>query len=286
MKSSTTYQNSHFLSVDLEDWYTSAYLRAYVKEHTAIDRIEQSTEAILTLFDKHQVKATFFVLGSVAEKHPSLIKKIAYKGHEIASHAYSHTPLWNLNKHSFEEEIVKTNTILQNLVDKEIKGFRAPYASLSQDSAWAIDILKDHGFKYDSSIFPMKTPLYGVKNAPLEMYKISSSDILKPDTSSELLEIPFSVYQKFGMSIPCTGGIYGRFLPAFALNQLLAKLAKDRAINFYFHPWEIDKHIPKIPVPLYNYIVSYYNINSYLSKVDRLLKKYSFSSFEQRLNLL
>lgn len=275
--------DTHFLSVDLEDWYSSAYLRDYVKLGELIPRIEQSTKLILELFEKKKLKATFFVLGSIAEKHPELIKEIARKGHEIASHGFSHTPLWDLNEETFEEEIVQTNKILFALTGKKIKGFRAPYASLDASTAWALDVLEKHGFEYDSSIFPMRTILYGVANAPTEIYQISSSNIFQNNPQAKLTEIPFSIFNSALLKIPCTGGIYGRFLPKFILQKLLKRIAKERALNFYFHPWEIDKEIPRIKVPLFNKIVSYYNCSSYLSKLDKLLDEFNFTSFEEKL---
>lgn len=274
---------THFLSVDLEDWHTSAYLREYVNKANLEYRIEYTTNKIIELFDGKNVKATFFALGSIAQKYPKLIKLIKENNHEIASHGYSHTPLWNLNKETFREELVKTNCILESITGEKVIGFRAPYASLNQNTAWALDVLEDLGFKYDSSIFPMKTPLYGVKDAPNYIYKISSSDIKTHNSSAIITEIPFTIYKKNFLKIPCTGGIYGRFLPLPILNSLLKKIAKSRPINFYFHPWEIDLLQKKIKTPLYNHIVSYYGINTYYKKITNVLEEFNFTSFREKL---
>ncbi len=276
---------NNFLSIDLEDWHTSAYLRESVTSDNYSSRINATTQLILDLFNKLNVKATFFVLGSIVKEHPSLIERIYAQGHEIASHGYSHTPLWDLNKESFEEEIVQTNELLKNLLGVKAIGFRAPYASLRQDTAWAIDVLKKEGFVYDSSIFPMKTPLYGVKNAPVDSYYISATDITKNDPKSSLLEIPFTVFKSSLIDIPCTGGIYSRFLPFFMQYYLFKKIEKKRPINFYFHPWEIDPAIPKIKVPLYNRIVSYYNVKHHLNTVEKIVSAFPFSSFQSILDL-
>lgn len=277
-------KKNNILSVDLEDWHDSAYLRDYVNDKNKLDRIVPTTENILNLLSKHNTKATFFTLGCIAEKYPELIKNISSQGHEIASHGYTHTPVWNHSHDEFENEIRKTNKLLEEITGKKVIGFRAPYASLNHKTAWMLDILKSEGIKYDASMFPMKTPLYGVKNAPLEIYRISSDNILENDNESDLIEIPFTVYNSTLFAIPCTGGIYGRFLPLPVLRYLFARIGKKRSINFYFHPWEIDVEIPRIKVPIKNRIISYYNTDSYLKKIEKLLIKYSFTSIEQYLS--
>ncbi|HOE03864.1 MAG TPA: polysaccharide deacetylase family protein [Bacteroidales bacterium] len=274
----------HMLSVDLEDWYQSAYLRDFVDNDNAFPRIEQSTDKILKIFLQHQTSATFFVLGSIAEKHPALIKRIAEAGHEIASHGYSHTPLYNLTPESFRNEIIKTNQILEQITSVKPKGYRAPYASLNQQTAWALKIITDE-FVYDSSIFPMKTPLYGVAKAPLGIYRIAEHNVLEDDNNSNLIEIPFSIYKASCLSIPCTGGIYVRFLPFSMIKYFFSSIAKNRAVNFYFHPWETDTEIPRIKVPIKNRIISYYNVGSYPDKINKLLNNFRFCSIENYLKL-
>lgn len=273
----------HLISIDLEDWYTSAYLRHYVKPGQIISHIEQSTQPILNLFAATGVKATFFVLGEIAEKHPVLIKRIAAEGHEIASHGYSHTPLWDLTPESFYTEITLTNKLLEDITGKKVKGFRAPYCSLQADTAWMLDILEDEGFTYDSSIFPMRTILYGVNNAPLGSYGITSKNILQHNAAAKLTEIPFTLYSKAGVKVPCTGGVYGRLLPYPILRGLLQGVANTRSINFYFHPWEAHNQTPVIEAPLFNRFISYYNNAGYLSRVEKLLRCFNFTSFENYL---
>lgn len=275
----------HFLSIDLEDWFTSGHLRQYVRDADIFYRIEQTTYPILDLLEKKGTSATFFVLGSIAKAKPQLIKDIHQRGHEIASHGYSHTPLWQLTPDTLLQELQETNHILEDLCAEEVKGFRAPYCSLDNTTKWAIPVLKEMGFKYDSSIFPMRTPRYGVPNAPTKMYYISQEDVTLEALDSELLEIPFSVYTQKWIFIPCTGGIYGRFLPLPVLKWLLKKVAAKQPINFYFHPWETDARMPEIKVPIYNKMVAYYNTQNYLSKVEALIEIFSFTSFKDGLAL-
>lgn len=271
---------THFLSVDLEDWHHSAFLRNYVNQINFKWRIDISTNLILDLFQKLNVKATFFILGEVALKFPDLIERMKQEGHEVASHGFNHIPLWNLNKESFKNELIKTNDILSSITGERVLGFRAPYASLRQETAWAIDVLNELRFLYDSSIFPMKTPLYGVKNAPLGIYKISSECILKNDTKSKLFEIPFTIYKNCLFSIPITGGIYGRFIPYAILIFLLKLTSKKNTINFYFHPWEIDMFKPKINVKLKDKIISFYGVSNYLHKIEKIIKSNNFNTFK------
>lgn len=273
----------HLISIDLEDWYTSAYLRHYVKPHQHIPQIEQSTEPILNLFAATGVKATFFVLGDIAKKHPALIQRIASEGHEIASHGYSHTPLWDLTPESFYREITETNKLLENITGKKVKGFRAPYCSLQHNTAWMLDILESEGFTYDSSIFPMRTILYGVNNAPLGKYGITSKNILQHNPDARLTEIPFTLFSKAGFKVPCTGGVYGRLIPYAILQSILQSVAGNRTINFYFHPWEVYGNTPAIEAPLFNRFISYYNTGSYLRRVEKLLRRFSFTTFEDYL---
>lgn len=271
------------MSVDLEDWYTSGHLKDYVTKEQCIPRIEAATYPILDLFERKGVFATFFILGSIAHRHPGLIKAIHTRGHELASHSFGHTPLYQKGYNNFRKEIRETNKILEDISGVKVKGFRAPYASLNQNTAWALDILEEEAFVYDSSIFPMQTPLYGVPGAPHHIYKISSNAICSHNPDATLTEIPFTVFQSGPVNIPCTGGIYGRYLPLPVLRFLLRRVTLERQINFYFHPWETDNGIPRIDVPLKNRLVAYYNIQGYLKKIDILTDVFKFSSFERIL---
>jgi polysaccharide deacetylase family protein (PEP-CTERM system associated) len=275
--------SEHLLSIDLEDWFTSGHLRHYVKPGEIVSRIEATTYPILELLDRKNTKATFFVLGSVARDKPRLIADIYKAGHEVASHGFSHTPLWELTPESFRKEILETNDVLSNITGAEIKGFRAPYCSLDNSTRWAIPVLIEEGFRYDSSIFPMKTPRYGVKGASVNMYFISEQDVLLEDEERKLLEIPFTIYDNKILNIPCTGGIYARYLPLSLLQYFLKKVAQQRPLNFYCHPWETDAEMPKVSVPFYNKMVVYYNNSSYLTKIEALTSLFSFTSFERLL---
>jgi peptidoglycan-N-acetylglucosamine deacetylase len=235
------------------------------------------------MLDRRGVKATFFVLGSVAKEHPDIIRIIYKAGHEVASHAYSHTPLWDLQPDQFYNEIKLTNTILQDITGEKVLGFRAPFASLDNSTKWAIPILLEEGFRYDSSIFPMKTPVYGVNGAPLEAYYISEKDVRQADPEKRLLEVPFTILKTPLTNIPCGGGIYGRILPEEVLKRMWMKIAEKRTLNIYFHPWETDGFFPGVKAPLYKKVLAGFNTKGYLKKMECLSNSFRFTSFRNYL---
>ena len=157
------------LTIDLEFWHSPELLRGFLTEERdgpIDDLIFEMTKPILDVLDEYNVKATFFVLGLVAEKYPELIEEIYDKGHEVASHAYSHKTLFELGKDEFEREMDKSVQLLRHITKENPIGFRAPSFSVDNSTKWVFDVLKKHGFRYDSSIFPIKTRLYGLSDAP------------------------------------------------------------------------------------------------------------------------
>ncbi len=278
--------NKHLISIDYEDWFTTSHYQSIILEKPPISLLEYPTHLILDTLDQTETKATFFVLGIIAERHPKLIEEIKKRGHEIASHGYSHTPLHHLNSKTFQKEIQKTNSILEDIIQEEIIGFRAPFMSITQKTAWAIDILKEEGFKYDSSIYPLKTPMYGVPNAPKNPYYISSQNLLKPDENSSLLEIPITIYNWKEIQFPAIGGIYSRFLPMILFKKTISETAKTQSINFYFHPWElINKNKVGLKTSLIKNLLANYNSEKYIEKIEWMLQHYTFTSFETYFDL-
>lgn len=224
------------LTFDLEFWHSGTHKRLLKNENLLEDYIEESLKPILDLLKKHKARATFFVLGELAEKYPKLIKEIYQNGHEIASHGYSHNPLEKLSEKDFENEIILSKKILKEITGKNPISFRAPYFSLNNKTKWALKVLEEQDFRYDSSIFPLKTPLYGMKNVPLIPYKISE----------KLLEIPVTILKWGLIKIPLAGGIYFRFLPNKILLPALKFVAQKRIPVLYFHPHDLCNIRPKI----------------------------------------
>jgi polysaccharide deacetylase family protein (PEP-CTERM system associated) len=236
------------------------------------------------LLNKYDTKATFFVLGKLAEKYPELIKTISQKGHEIGSHSYSHKTLHELGMKNFEDEIEKTNVILKSITGKSPLGFRAPTFSIDNTSKWALDILAKHDYKYDSSIFPVKTGLYGVPDAPIFSYNPSKDDITVHDPNGPIIEYPLSVI-KIGKNIPIAGGFYLRLFPVSFLKYAIDRVNTKRSVVIYMHPWEMYSYTQKVHLPLIYRFVTYYGVNSAFSKLEHLLKNFTFSPIREVLRL-
>lgn len=266
------------LSIDLEYWWCSEFLTEYLPEKRD-DQFPESVIPLLDLLDKYKMKATFFVLGAVAKDHPDLIEEIYNKGHEIACHAYSHKTLYELGREGFEKEIIKS---LELIGKYNPIGFRAPSFSINNETKWAFDILEKYGFKYDSSIFPIKTMLYGVPNAPVNIYKPSKQDISKHDPNGTIVEFPLTVIN-MGKNIPIAGGFYLRALPLWFLKWGIKKVNKSRPAIVYIHPWETYSGTSRLGIPLFSRFITYYGINGALNKFGKLLEEYDFQAVKEFL---
>lgn len=271
---------NNIMSVDLEDYFCDLPFSTWPKYES---RLLQTTQTLLDLFEKHKVKATFFVLGYLAEKFPELIKNIYDKGHEIGSHSYSHPDLRTITKEQFEEDLVKSLKILEKITGEPILGFRAPYFSVNRSNYWVFDVLRKY-VKYDSSIFPVKTKLYGVPEAPREIYHPSQSDFTKIDQSQSFLELPPSTYHILkNFNLPIAGGFFFRFFPYFFLKRGFEKLKKQkRPIIFYIHPKDLDPDMPKIEEYSWDF---YYGKKNVVKKFDRLLSDFKFTTAKKVLEL-
>ena len=270
------------LVVDLEHWHSNEFLTKYLPEEL-VDQVPESVRPILDLLDRYNVRATFAVLGSVAEKHPELVKEIYNQGHEIASHAWSHKTLYALGKEDFEDEVRRSVDLLTSITGERPVGFRAPSFSIDNSTKWALEILEKYGFKYDASVFPINTMLYGVPNAPLHIYRPSKADITKEDPSGNIIEFPMTVL-KMGMNIPIAGGFYLRVLPIWFLKHGIREVNKDRPAIIYIHPWETYSRTPRLKIPMFSRFVAYYGINSALMKLKGLLKEFEFESIRNVLD--
>jgi len=272
------------LCIDLEHWWCNEFLTKYLPKEKE-DQTVESVMPILELLDKYKTKASFFVLGTVAEQHPEVVRTIFDKGHEIASHAYSHKMLHSLGKERFEEEISRSVDLLYSITGEKPIGFRAPSFSLDNSTIWALEILIKYGFKYDASIFPIKTMLYGVPRAPLYPYRPSVADITKEDPDGEIIEFPMSVL-KLGLNIPVAGGFYLRVLPLWFLRFAIRRVNKARPAMIYVHPWETYPKTPRLDnMPRFSKFVTYYGINSSLKKFQRLLQEFKFAPVRDILTI-
>jgi peptidoglycan-N-acetylglucosamine deacetylase len=262
------------LIIDLEHWYCSEFLTPYLPMDRP-DQVPESVKPILDLLDQHDVKATFAVLGSVAEAHPELIADIAARGHEIASHAYSHKTLYELGPDAFEAEVIRSVELLETITGRRPIGFRAPSFSINNSTRWALEVLERHGFRYDASVFPVKTMLYGVPEAPLGMYRPSRDDIARHDPGRKIIEFPMTVL-KGPRNLPIAGGFYLRALPLWFLETGFRAVHQSRPSILYLHPWETYQDTPRLNVPAFSRFVTYYGIGSSLRKLEALLDTFRY----------
>jgi polysaccharide deacetylase family protein (PEP-CTERM system associated) len=226
------------LSIDVED-YWSIFSRDWLSiDAEPSDTVVRNTEWFLEALARHNVKATFFILGEVAEKFPSLIKKIAEAGHEVGSHGFSHKQIFNLDKEEFQHEVADCRKLLEDITSGPILGYRAPAFSITPPTKWALDILAQEGFKYDSSVYPILGKRYG--------WPEFSKNICKVDLPSgrSMIEVPLSTVTIWGKTLPIAGGGYIRHFPYAVTRWAIRRIQKTRPVIVYMHPYEIDTRTP------------------------------------------
>ena len=265
----------NILTIDVEDYYQDTEFKNWKSYE---DRVVQNTHKILNILSEANTKATFFVLGYVAEHFPELVETIKDEKHEIATHGYCHTPITQQTPSEFEEDLSKSIRILEKITGDRVMGYRARQFSVSEKTSWAIDILKKNGLEYDSSIFPVKTPLYGVPDAPLYPYHISSSNIKRDNPEEDFLELPLSVFRIpiVHKNIPIAGGFYLRFFPYLFIKHAIKIINKmNQPAIIYIHPWEFDPEQPRISDHKWYH---YYRLSKTEQKFRKLLKDFKFTS--------
>lgn len=279
MSKSVMNPQKNIMSVDLEDYFCDLPFSEWASYES---RIEKTTDVILELFEKYDVTATFFSLGYIAEKFPHLIEKICSLGHEIGSHGYSHLDLRKVSKSNFESDLKKSIQILEKISNEKVLGFRAPFFSVNSKNTWVFDILQKY-VKYDSSIFPVRTPLYGIPSAPRFIYKMDTNNPFEESNFSNLLEIPPATFPFPILSnIPIAGGFYLRFLPLQIIQAGIKKLNRNgHPAMFYIHPKDLDKDMPKISQYGRQY---YWGLKNSLKKFETILKSFEFSSVRDTID--
>jgi polysaccharide deacetylase family protein (PEP-CTERM system associated) len=259
------------LSFDVEDWFQVENLKEVVSRaewESCELRVVHNTGKILALLDRYRTQATFFVLGWVAERYPTLVKEIAGRGHEIASHGYGHELIYQLTPEAFYADTRYSKEILESIIGKPIYGYRAPSFSITPQSAWAVDILKGLGFSYDSSIFP--TSFHN-------RYGFNGTSPLPFKFRNGLVELPLSTQKFLGFRFPLAGGGYFRLFPYFYFQNLFRRLNRqNRGIVFYLHPWELDPQQPRKNVRITYRWRHYINLEKTEGRLERLLKEFKF----------
>jgi polysaccharide deacetylase family protein (PEP-CTERM system associated) len=257
------------MSVDVEDYFhVSAFLGTVSRDDwdRYPHRVEKNTEAVLALFNEANVVGTFFVLGWVAERYPSLVRRIANGGHEIASHGFAHWRVGEQTPTVFREDIARTKRLLEDVSGVAVNGYRAASFSLNDTTMWAYDALVAEGYTYSSSIYPIRHDHYGAPQAPRFPFT--------PRKDLRLTEVPVTTTKIFERNFPCGGGGYFRFLPyplsAAAIRRV--NRVDQRPCVFYFHPWEIDPDQPRIrPLSRRSRFRHYVNLERMQSKLRKLL---------------
>lgn len=266
------------MTVDVEDYFQVSAFEKYIKKEEWEDiphRVELNINRILDLFEEFGIKGTFFVLGWIAERHPAMVRSIANRGHEVASHGYNHTRIIHQTPEEFKADISKTKSILEDLIGTEVVGYRAASFSINNINHWAHIELEKAGYKYSSSIYPIKHDLYGVPGAPRFPYK--------PDKAG-LIEVPISTFKFFNYRFPCGGGGYFRLFPFLLSRYMINRVNRkeNKPCIFYFHPWELDAEQPRLDgLDIKTRFRHYKSINSMESKLKLLLKSFAWGRVDQ-----
>ena len=255
------------LTIDVEDYFQVSAFSPYIARadwEARECRVERNVDRILALLDEHDTQATFFTLGWIAERYPSLVRRIAEQGHEVASHGYGHERASDLSEAAFRADIQRAKGLLEDLSGAEVAGYRAPSFSIGPSNLWAFDCLARAGHRYSSSIYPIRHDHYGMPDAPRFAHRAADG----------LIEIPITTLRLFKRNLPSSGGGYFRLLP-YALSRWMLRrvnAADGESAVFYFHPWEIDLHQPRIAgIDARTRFRHYLNLHRMEQRLDSLL---------------
>jgi polysaccharide deacetylase family protein (PEP-CTERM system associated) len=270
------------LTIDVEDYYHVAAFDSVVRFadwERYESRVEKNTLRILDLLDEHATKATFFVLGWVLERSPGLIRTIAVRGHEVASHGYAHQRIYTQTPAQFRAETQRSKSMLEDTLGQPIHGYRAASYSITRQSLWALDVLREAGFVYDSSIFPIRHDLYGIPNHS------RFCSVLPGQNGSSLIEFPLSTLRLGGTNFPIAGGGYLRLFPyaytRWGMRYLNRREGQPAVV--YLHPWELDPAQPRLPGGRLSRFRHYTNLHKMEERFVRLLQDFSFGTMSEVL---
>jgi polysaccharide deacetylase family protein (PEP-CTERM system associated) len=271
------------MTVDVEDYFHVSAFDAVVSRagwDGFESRVSHNTDRLLELFDRANVRSTFFVLGWVAERFPALVRRIAELGHEVASHGYNHQLLYMLTPRQFREDVRAAKSAIEDAAGAPVVGFRAPSYSVIESSLWALDILIEEGFVYDSSIFPIHHDRYGIPDSPRHPYVLRRA-------GGALLEVPGSTVRLGRVNVPIGGGGYFRQFPYAWTKWGIDRVNRieRQPVTFYMHPWEIDPDQPRMPVGTVTRVRHYRGLERTADRLARLLRDFRFDSVTSVLKL-
>ena len=266
------------MSVDVEDYFHVSVFDGIVPRSSwssMVSRVGANTERLLDIFDEFEVQATFFVLGWVAERHPDLVTTIARRGHEIASHGYAHRLVYDQTRAAFRDDVRRAKDLLESACGRRVVGYRAPSYSITPRSLWALDVLIEEGYQYDSSIFPIRHDRYGIPVSDRQPYRIDRS-------AGSLIEIPGSTTKLGPLNLPVAGGGYFRILPYWWTSWGIRRVneIEQRPVVFYLHPWEIDPDQPRLPAGMMGRFRHYHNLAETADRLRQLLTDFSFGTMQ------
>lgn len=265
------------LSIDVEEYFQVSGLADVIRREDwelYPSRLMVGLERVLQVLDKHQIKATFFFLGWVAQHLPQSVEKVAQQGHEIALHGYDHQLIYTQTPEAFEADIQLALQHIRAVYQGPIEGYRAPSFSVREDTLWALDILKKLGFQYDSSIFPFARKRYGIAGAPQHPYEVVPG----------LMEFPMSTVKVMGKAVPVAGGGYFRLYPEPLTHWAIHSLNQQgQPAMVYLHPWELDPEQPHIQADWANTFRHRINLDQTQSRLDRLCSKFAFGPIKDVL---
>jgi len=276
------FDGRNLLTIDVEDYFHANGLavdRARWDELPG--RVEHNTRRLLALLSEHDVAATFFVLGWVAERYPRLVREIHAAGHEVASHGYGHPLVDELDSSAFREDVHRARQLLQELIGAPVVGYRAPSFSLRSDQRWAFETLRATGHLYDSSVYPVRGARYGDPTADRRVHRIELSD------GDGLTEIPPSCLRLGRMNLPVAGGGYFRFFPFRFTRRAIRTLNERERMPavVYLHPWEIDPEQPRLPTRRIDAFRHYLNLDRTEQRLSRLLQTFDFTTIRAAVGL-
>jgi len=264
------------LTIDVEDYFQVSAFAPHIPRHewpTRECRVERNVDRILAMLDRHEISATFFTLGWIAERYPELVKRIAAAGHEVASHGYGHERASDQTESAFFADIHLAKLILEDLTGQAVKGYRAPSFSIGNANMWAFDCLERAGYLYSSSIYPIRHDHYGMPDAPRHAHTVGA-----------LLEIPATTLRFLNHNWPASGGGYFRLMPYEVSRWMLRQVnhVDNMPAVFYFHPWEIDRDQPRIPdIGIKTRFRHYVNIGQMEARINRLLGDFHWDRMDR-----
>ena len=271
-------------SLDVEDYFQVSALASAVARDSweqRESRVERNTGIILDLLAEQGIQGTFFVLGWIAARYPTLVKRIAAAGHEVASHGYSHQLIYRQTPAEFRSETLHSKQLLEDLIGAPVLGYRAASFSITRDSLWALDILLEAGFQYDSSVFPIRHDRYGLPGAS------RTPGPIKAPNGGTLVEFPMSASSFFGMRVPVSGGGYFRILPYWLTRAGLRQINErdEQPFTFYLHPWEVDPGQPRVGgIGMLSRFRHYTHLKRCEPRLRRLLGEFSFTTMRNVLH--